>query len=69
MPGLTGLALVRKVRQIKPELPVILMTGYGGSELTGEIQTAGVRLVLDKPMTIGALGVAVRTALTPQPLI
>ena len=69
MPGLTGLALVRKVRQIQPELPVILMTGYGGSELTGEIQTAGVRLVLDKPMTIGALGVAVRTALTPQPLI
>ena len=68
MPGLTGLALVRKVRQIRPDLPVILMTGYGGCALTGEIQATGVRLVLDKPMTIGALGAAVRTALTPQPL-
>jgi CheY-like chemotaxis protein len=68
MPGLTGLALVRMVRQIRPDLPVILMTGYGGSALTGGIQAAGIRLVLDKPMSIRELGVAVRTALTPQPL-
>ena len=69
MPGLTGLALVRKVRQIRPDLPIILMSGYGGSALTGEIQAAGIRQVLKKPMSIQALGVAVRTAMTPQTLL
>jgi signal transduction histidine kinase/CheY-like chemotaxis protein len=68
MPGLTGLALARMVRQIQPDLPVILMTGYGVAALSGEIQAAGIRLVLDKPMRIVALGVAMRSALPPQSL-
>ena len=66
MPGMTGLALATTVRKIRPDLPVILMTGDSGSAPAGDIRAAGVRLILDKPMTVQALGVAVRTALTPQ---
>lgn len=32
MPGMDGLALVKRLRELKVELPVVIMTGYGDLE-------------------------------------
>jgi CheY-like chemotaxis protein len=49
MPRMTGLELARKARELRPGLPVVLMTG-NASNLTDEsLKLAGVDVVLDKP--------------------
>ena len=52
MPGLAGLKLASKVYRIRPDLPVILSTGFGGGLLSQE-QLAlhpNIRKVLEKPV-------------------
>lgn len=46
MPGMTGIELARRIRQLRPELPVILATGY--SELVQRRNEPGF-VTLDKP--------------------
>ena len=50
MPELTGIELARRVREIRPAMPVILMTGYGSAELMSEAARIGVSEVLRKPL-------------------
>jgi signal transduction histidine kinase/ActR/RegA family two-component response regulator len=58
MPGLTGLELINRVRAIRPELPVVLSSGY----LTDESRRAAERLRIDavvsKPCSIDDLAAA-----------
>jgi PAS domain S-box-containing protein len=67
MPGLTGLMLAAQLREIRPSLPIILMTGYSASLTPGKIQAAGIAQLLLKPASLPALGTAVHAALTAQP--
>ena len=62
MPGITGLALATQLREIRADLPVILMTGYAAAVTPEQIKVAGIRVLL-KPATIHSLGTAVRAAL------
>lgn len=50
MPELTGTQLAAQLHEIRPELPIILMTGYGGSILPQQIRATGTREVLRKPL-------------------
>ncbi len=50
MPELTGVELARRLREIRPAMPVVLMTGYGSGELMSEAARLGVREVLRKPL-------------------
>jgi signal transduction histidine kinase/GAF domain-containing protein/CheY-like chemotaxis protein len=50
MPDLTGTELARKIRQLRPELSIILMSGYSGVQLSERAQAAGVSDVLRKPL-------------------
>jgi predicted ATPase/signal transduction histidine kinase/GAF domain-containing protein/CheY-like chemotaxis protein len=50
MPDLTGTELAREIRQLRPDSPVILMSGYGGPQLRERAQAAGVYEVLRKPL-------------------
>ena len=67
MPGMTGLLLASQLRQIRPGLPVILMTGHAGSLTPERVEAAGVCQLLLKPTTIHSLGTAVHAALSGQP--
>ncbi len=49
MPRMTGLELAREITARRPELPVILTSGYSGALDLTEIQEAGIREVLGKP--------------------
>jgi len=50
MPDLNGLDLVRGLRELRPGLPVVLMSGHGDAELHDRAHRAGVREVLRKPL-------------------
>jgi CheY-like chemotaxis protein len=68
MPGLTGIDLARQLQQIRPGLPIILMSGYAASLTPERISAAGVRQLLLKPITMHSLGTAVFEALSARPL-
>jgi CheY-like chemotaxis protein len=63
MPGMTGLDLARALRALRPDLPVILMTGYGAALTPERLEAAGVRQLLLKPIALPALGAAAHAAL------
>jgi DNA-binding NtrC family response regulator len=61
---MTGLLLATEFRQIRPEMPVIMMTGYTAPRMSERVAAAGIYKLLLKPVTLHSLGVAVREALT-----
>jgi len=50
MPDLNGVDLAREIRRVRPELPVVLMSGYSGAQLTERARAAGVADLLRKPL-------------------
>jgi signal transduction histidine kinase/CheY-like chemotaxis protein len=50
MPDLTGSEFAREIRKLHPEIPIILMSGYSGPQLSERAQAAGVSDVLRKPL-------------------
>jgi YesN/AraC family two-component response regulator len=50
MPDLTGSELAREIRRIRPTVPIIVMSGYGGSQLANRAAEIGVNAVLRKPL-------------------
>ncbi len=63
MPELAGLELAQKMLVLKPDLPIIICTGY--SDVLSELnaQKCGVRKLLLKPVTLETLSVTVRDLL------
>ena len=53
MPGINGLELVRQIREIDPDLPCIVITGYGSAEQSVEALRAGAFWYLEKPFDQG----------------
>ncbi len=49
MPGLNGLELVRQVHDINPDLPCIVVTGFGSPENSVDALRAGAYWYLEKP--------------------
>jgi CheY-like chemotaxis protein len=50
MPGLTGTRLARMIRRRRLDLPIVLMSGYCGANLTQDALAAGVSELLVKPL-------------------
>ncbi len=63
MPAMTGIELARHISKLRPELPVILTTGYSGPHTLSELRTKGISDLLQKPPTVETIGEAVRQAL------
>jgi DNA-binding NtrC family response regulator len=55
MPGINGLELVRQLHEIHPDLPCIIVTGFGGPEQSIEALRAGAFWYLEKPFDQGQL--------------
>jgi CheY-like chemotaxis protein len=50
MPRMTGLELARELAAIRPGVPVILYTGFADGVSDAEIEAAGVRALVRKPV-------------------
>jgi CheY-like chemotaxis protein len=68
MPGMTGLFFASQLLQMRPGLPVILMTGYRASLTPERVEAAGIGQLLLKPTSVHSLGAAVHAARSAQPV-
>ncbi len=50
MPEMTGTELTAALRRIRPEIAILLMTGFASPEITARARSVGVNDVLAKPM-------------------
>jgi CheY-like chemotaxis protein len=55
MPGMGGVSLVRTLREMAPEVPIISATGSGEEEKITELKRLGVSRVLQKPYLVSQL--------------
>ena len=71
MPGLTGEALSRELLRIRPELPIILCTGFSHIMTAEKAKALGIQAYLMKPLAIRDLAPIVRHVLdkTLSPLV
>ena len=63
MPGMDGLTLIRQVKQINPQLPIIIITGYSSESSAIEAVNLGVVGYLTKPVGIPQVLAAAAKAL------
>ncbi|HEV2897220.1 MAG TPA: two-component system VirA-like sensor kinase [Pseudaminobacter sp.] len=50
MPEVTGTELAGAMHDIRPDIPIVLMTGYDGALQPDRLRSAGIREVLEKPL-------------------
>ncbi|MBI5505075.1 MAG: response regulator [Deltaproteobacteria bacterium] len=55
MPGASGLDVARELARLRPDLPVVLASGYVTDELRAKAAEVGVRQVIYKPNTVEEL--------------
>jgi len=63
MPGMLGTEVAARVRGLRPEMPVLLMSGYAQPLLDAQGMAAGEFDLVEKPFTAAALLGRVRQAL------
>jgi CheY-like chemotaxis protein len=68
LPGLNGRQLADAAREKRPDLPVILITGYAGKALEDGELAPGME-VMRKPFALPALANRVRVLLTEAPSV
>ena len=63
MPYLTGIDLTKEIRKLRPDIPIILCTGYSEVVTPKHIERLRIQKLLLKPVTRNNLGEAIREAL------
>lgn len=64
MPGMSGLEMLPKVREIRPDVPVIMITAYGDPETRRKAIEGGASGLLTKPIDFSVLREEIDTRLT-----
>jgi two-component system response regulator (stage 0 sporulation protein F) len=65
MPDMDGLAVLREIRAIDPQAPVIMLTGAGTDERKQQARELGVTHFLAKGFSLHELGAALNLVLPP----
>ncbi|MBV2186448.1 MAG: sigma-54 dependent transcriptional regulator [Rhizobium sp.] len=69
MPGMDGMTLLQRIREVDAEIPVILVTGHADVQLAVSAMRAGVYDFLEKPFTAQHLAGIIRRALDRRSLV
>ncbi len=69
MKGMDGIEVLEKLKQIKPEIPVIMISGHGTIKIAVEATKNGAFDFLEKPPDLNRLLTSVRNALKSGELI
>jgi PAS domain S-box-containing protein len=65
MPDMTGSELALEIRKIRPDIPIVLMSGYVTTALSSRARDAGVVEVLNKPLVARDIARSLAGALRP----
>ena len=65
MPDMDGLAVLREIRKVDPQAPVIMLTGAGSVEREKQARELGVTEFLAKGFSLNELGAALNLILLP----
>jgi len=65
MPRTSGVELLRRIRELREDLPVVLMTGFAGLLNEEELQRIGINQFLIKPISSQKLGSTIRGCFDP----
>ncbi len=63
MPHMTGMALAERIQHIRPDVPIILCTGYSEEIITETDELVNIKAVIMKPFIIQELAMTVRNVL------
>ena len=63
MPGMTGLEMLPKVREMRPDVPIIMITAYGDPEIKRKAIEGGATGLLTKPIDFALLREEIDTRL------
>src|SRR5689334_21680334 len=63
MPGMTGIEMLPKVKAIRPEVPVIMLTAYGDADTRRKALESGATGLLTKPIDFSLLREEIDTRL------
>ena len=55
MPGMTGLEMLPKVKEIRPEVPILMITAYGDTDTKRKALAGGATGLLTKPIDFALL--------------
>jgi CheY-like chemotaxis protein len=66
MPGMTGIDLARRMLQIRPDLPIILCTGYSSIINEEQAYQNGIKGFIMKPLSKKDLASALRKVLDQE---
>ena len=55
MPGMSGLELLPKAKEARPDVPIIMITAYGDAEIKRQALERGAEALLTKPIDFGTL--------------
>ncbi|MBL8957518.1 MAG: sigma-54-dependent Fis family transcriptional regulator [Myxococcaceae bacterium] len=69
MPDLDGITVLERIRALRPDLPVIMMSGHGTIDTAVRATQLGARDFLEKPISRDRLLVALRNALEHQAVV
>jgi CheY-like chemotaxis protein len=65
MPGMTGLEMLPKVREMRPDVPIIMITAYGDPETKRKAIEGGAAGLLTKPIDFTLLRSEIDSRLQP----
>ena len=68
MPGLTGLDILPRMRRLKPETPIIVMTAYGSDDVRRRSLERGATAYLEKPIPLSKLRTLIREEVSRKQL-
>jgi DNA-binding response OmpR family regulator len=66
MPGLSGIELLKQIRQRRPELPIVVVTGRAEPMDLAAVRRLGVTDIVEKPWALKQLDEALRSLETDQ---
>lgn len=66
LPDGNGLELITRMRELDPNIPLIMMTGYGSIELAVDAMKAGAAHFVTKPIRLDALALLVERTLAQR---
>jgi PAS domain S-box-containing protein len=66
MPGMSGEETLKRLKSIRPEVPVVVSTGHSETEMFARFAGAAPAAFLQKPYTAAQLAQTIKTALQPM---